>query len=127
MLKLLPVNCDSDCLYDVIRLILTFRGLIFSEHVNPLKVFFEGLINNKTRTIGAYSNNKLIAFVTFYDFKKITKENFSCYMYCAAYRGFAKEIEILFNYIFEDLKKQGGKVLRLETKECNCFCKSQCN
>ena len=119
MLKLLPITNESDFLSDVILLLLKFRGLIFSECVNPLNVFFEDLNDKKTRVVGAFKNNLLIAFVTFYNFQKITKENFSCYMYGAAERGFAKEIEILFEYLFVDLKKQGCVVLRLETREYN--------
>ncbi len=119
MLKLLPITDDSEYLSDVILLLLTFGGLIFSQYVNPLNVFLEGLKSDKTRTVGAFKDNRLIAFVTFYNFQKITKEQFSCYMYGAAWRGFAKEVELLFGYLFDDLKKQGCRVLRLETREYN--------
>jgi len=119
MLKLIPITDNSDYLSDVILLLLTFGGLIFSQYVNPLNVFLEGLQNGKTRTVGAFKDNQLIAFVTFYNFQKVTQKQFSCYMYGASWRGFAKEVELLFGYIFSDLKKQGCKLLRLETREYN--------
>ncbi len=119
MLSLLPVSLSSKFLPDVIFLLLRYKNLIFSEHVNPLHVFWEGLKSGKTKVIAAFKNNSLIAFVVFYNFQKINSEKFSCYMYGASERGVARDLEILFSYLFLDLQKQGCQVLRFDTREYN--------
>ncbi len=119
MLKLLPVAISSNHLTEICQLLTRFGGLIFSEFENPVSVFLSGLETRKIVPIAAFLDDRFIGFVAFYDFQKISKDKFSCYMYGAAKRGVAKEIELVFDYLFKDLKKHGCAVLRCETREYN--------
>ena len=119
MYKLLPIDINSKYLNDILNLLLNYGEWIFSSFENPLLSFSSQLAENKIKVIGAIKNEELFAFCSLYDFKKISDKYFSCYMYGGAKRKTAKEIDLLFPYIFEDLKSKGCKVVRCETRITN--------
>ncbi|MCQ2957375.1 MAG: GNAT family N-acetyltransferase [Candidatus Gastranaerophilales bacterium] len=119
MYKLLPIYVHSPYILDICYLLLQCGGLIFSSFENPLRTFLSSLKENKIKVIGAIKNNEFIAFCALYDFKKISSDSFSCYMYGGAKRKTSKDIDILFSYIFDDLKRQGCKIIRCETRIYN--------
>ena len=119
MYKLLPIYVHSPYILDICYLLLQCGGLIFSSFENPLRNFLLSLKGNKIKVIGATKNDELIAFCAFYNFKMISDKDFSCCMYGGAKRKTSKDLDTLFPYIFEDLRKQGCKVIRCETRIYN--------
>ena len=119
MLSLLPLEWNSPYVIDVCKLLLKYGGLIFSEIDSPINVFLNSLKNQDIKVIVALKEEVCIAFVALYDFKKISDKTFSCYMYGASERKCANELDFLLPFIFKDLKKQGCKVVRFETRIYN--------
>ena len=119
MCKLFPVYKDSSLITKSIPLLIRYGEIIFSENENPVAVFLNGLEKGQTRAIAAVKNDEVIGIVVFYDFTYLAEEKFVCYMYGAAKRGVAKELEMAFGVIFASLKSQGCLAVRFETKKYN--------
>ena len=119
MLKLIPIYIKSPYMIDIYFLLMMYGRLIFSEFENPFRTFFYALLKNEIKVIGGIKNGEFIAFCTLYNLKKMSENNFSCYIYGCAKRKNSKEIDEMLSYIFDDLKKQGCKVVRLETRIYN--------
>lgn len=119
MLKLLPLKSNSDYLPSCLEIVTQYCDLLFSEIENPIKSFVDALENQNNKAIAAFKENQLIAFAVLYNFQKISEEKFNCYIYGAAKRKVAKELETTIKFLMADLKKQGCIMLRLETYEYN--------
>ena len=119
MYKLLPINLYSKYLPDICYLLLNYGDWIFSSFENPLSAFLSQLTENKIKVIGAVNNEELFAFCALYDFKKISDKYFSCCMYGGAKRKNSLYVNSALSYIFQDLKSQGCKVIRCETRVTN--------
>jgi len=119
MLRLLPLEFYSPYVNCVCKLLSQYGGLIFSEIESPISVFLNALAKEEVKVIIALKEEVFIAFVALYNFKKISDESFSCYMYGASERKCARELDILLPFIFKSLKEQGCKVIRFETRIYN--------
>lgn len=119
MLNLLPINLFSPYIIDAIILLIRYGDIVFSETQNPVAVFLNGLYDDNARVIAAIKDFELIGVVVFFNFQYLSGDKFICYMYGAANRGFAKELELCFFNIFDSLKKQGCLAVRIETKKIN--------
>ena len=119
MFELIQIQENSIYINDICCLLTRYYDLIFSNYVNPIASFFSELQKEKVVVIAAIKEGKLIAFLVVYNFQKISKNSFNCFIYGAAVRSVAFELDLAMNYIFDDLKEKGCNVVRLETKEYN--------
>jgi len=119
MYKLLPLSIGSPYVLSVCKLLTKYGGLIFSEIENPVGSFLDSFIKGDIKVIVALENDKFIAFIAFYNFKMVSQNRFSCYMYGASERKASRALNILLPILFEDLKRQGCIVVRCETRIYN--------
>ncbi len=103
----------------VLKLLLHYGDFLFIEDENPISAFLDALSQNKLRVIGAVKEDTLIAFLILYNFKKISRNKFNCYIGGISQRNVAKDVDVAIKYVFSDLKEKGCISVRFETRKYN--------
>ena len=118
MFKLVQITPFSNISYlkEILNLLVISNDFIsFNDYENPTELFWHDLYSKDNVIIAGIKDNSVFGVLVLKNFEKISFDKFICYLFGAAKRGFAKELEMAFDYIFSDLKKQGCVAIRVET------------